>query len=211
MKNRKQLLLILVMLAYSFAVTSCTRRTEPPTKQQPEVSQKTASSVIGAVAPQDIDKKGTEVGTVEFVVRDPEFAQDGPSPYVSIEKPSESIRFMDKPDEIVVQDRELCIIVDYPVTGVWEFKIPSAHPTGFTRAELAKEISRIYHAVYAEEERTTKIKIIPIERREKVLNRNKTDGKYGIWGHDIGDLVLYRVELRRHANGKMYALLGIDS
>jgi len=211
MKNRKQLLSIFVILAFPFVVTSCNRRTETPTMQQPAMPVKTVSSVIGAAALQDIDKKGTVIGIVEFVVRDPEFAQDGPSPYVSIENPSKSIQFMDKPDEIVVQDRELCIIVDYPVTGGWEFNITSAHPTGFTRSELVKEISRIYHAVYAEEERTTKIKIIPFERREKVINRNKTDGKYGIWGHDIGDLALNMVEVRKHANGKLYALLGIDS
>jgi len=36
-------------------------------------------------------------------------------------------------------------------------------------------------------------KVIPVEIRAqmgRLLNRNETDGKYGIWGHDIGDLWL---------------------
>lgn len=44
-----------------------------------------------------------------------------------------------------------------------------------------------YQEIYALEKDSTKIK----EGKVKgMLNRNKTDGCFGIWGHDIGDLVL---------------------
>ena len=40
-------------------------------------------------------------------------------------------------------------------------------------------------------------KVLPIDMRQKagqiLLNRETTDGKYGIWGHDIGDLVIERL------------------
>ena len=118
---------------------------------------------------------------------------------------------MDKPNEIVLSSRELHIIVDYPVTGVWKCKISSGNSKGFTRVELVNEISRAYHSIYAEEERTTKTKIVPNAQKKTMFNRHQTDGKYGVWGHDIDDLVLYNVELRKTVDGTLFAMLGIDS
>ncbi len=118
---------------------------------------------------------------------------------------------MDKANSIVVASNVLHIVVDYPVAGEWEFKVVSADPKGFTNADLARQISRVYHAMYDEEERTSIIKVVPMEQRKRLINRNKTNGKFGIWGHDIGDLVLHTVEIYQARDGKLTAVLGIDS
>jgi len=36
-------------------------------------------------------------------------------------------------------------------------------------------------------------KVLPIDLRKGLLNRHKTDGVYGIWGHDIDDLVIEKL------------------
>jgi hypothetical protein len=225
MKIQHQFLSILAMLFLLIAALSCDRKaeTEPITHpntttksahvdQSKVTTQKTGRTKYEA-KPHDPKRMGLIVGTIKFVVRDPDpvWADYGPSPYVSMENPGKAIKYMDKPDEIVVSSNELHVVIDYPVTGEWEFKITSGGSKGFTRAELAREISRVYHALYVEEERTTKIKVIPPKERKKLYNRNQTDGKFGIWGHDIGDLELHTVELHKGADGKLYAILGIDS
>ena len=98
-----------------------------------------------------------------------------------------------------------------PLSGEWKFPVKSQSPKGFTRADLARSISNTYKAVYAEEERTTQIKVVPLDQRTGLINRNKTNGKYGIWGHDLGDLVLHTVEVTKRADGILVAHLGIDS
>lgn len=51
-------------------------------------------------------------------------------------------------------------------------------------------------------------KVLPLELRRKqggLLNRHATNGKYGIWGHDIGDLVIEGITYR---NGTLYLSIG---
>lgn len=36
-------------------------------------------------------------------------------------------------------------------------------------------------------------KVVPVEMRGSFMNRHETDGIYGIWGHDIGDLGIERL------------------
>ncbi len=38
-------------------------------------------------------------------------------------------------------------------------------------------------------------------RRRGIINRNQTNGKYGIWGHDIGDLDLSAVIVKKTGDG----------
>ena len=223
MRIQQQFPSILAILLSLVAGLSCDRNPETGSTTRPgavsksthvgqrvEVTEET-DRVEYEAKPHDASQKGSVVGKIEFEVRDPEWVDDGPSPYVSIENPGKDIKFMDNPNEIVVSSKELQVVIDYPVTGIWEFKITSTNSEGFTRAGLAEEISRVYQFLYSEEERTTKIKVVPSEQRKKLLNRNRTNGKYGIWGHDIGDLDLHTVELHKTADGKLYAVLGIDS
>ena len=39
--------------------------------------------------------------------------------------------------------------------------------------------------------------VIPIEHRGSILNRNTTDGVYGIFGHDLEDLVIEHIHYNR--------------
>ena len=154
---------------------------------------------------------GPQIATIEFSVRHPEWKDDGPSPYVSVDDPARDIRFMDAPTQIVLESRTLTVMIDYPTTGEWSFQVQADTPKGFTRAGLAIRISQIYHAMYDEEARTSKVKVVPPDERKGIANRNRTTGKYGIWGHDIGDLALSTVEIHRAPDGTFYAVLLVDS
>ncbi len=59
---------------------------------------------------------------------------------------------------------------------------------GFTRALLARLISDEYHNIYEIEEQTTDKSPALLSGW---LNRNETNGAYGIYGHMIEDLLLH--------------------
>lgn len=65
--------------------------------------------------------------------------------------------------------------------------------------------------MYEEEEATAIIKTVPPEKRNKMYNRNETNGKYGIWGHDIADLVLSEIHVYEDADKKLILALMIES
>ncbi len=78
---------------------------------------------------------------------------------------------------------------DYPLSG--KFVLSIDHPTGkteWTRRELFLAIKSGYERIYAEEE-----------------DADLTDeaGPYGIWGHDIGDLVVEMVHIKPNAPIKL--------
>ncbi|MDO6432966.1 hypothetical protein Q4E93_20325 [Flavitalea sp. BT771] len=87
----------------------------------------------------------------------------------------------------------------------------ASHSSGFTRRQIILEISKRYHQMYEEEERTATIKTIPVEQRKTMYNRNETNGKYGIWGHDLSDLELSTINIYRNAEGRIYLVLDIES
>ncbi|WP_300027237.1 hypothetical protein [uncultured Maribacter sp.] len=82
---------------------------------------------------------------------------------------------------------------------------------GFTRKELAQKISIEYNRIYEEEEDSANTKTTPLEKRQGLINRNKTDGKYGIWGHDIDDLDLSAIILSKMPNGELKLELIVES
>ena len=111
---------------------------------------------------------------------------------------------------MVFTGTNLIVVLDYPLHNESTFPINASAPSGFTRAEIVRKIADLYKKVYEEEARTSKIPVTPPEQR-KSYNRNETNGKYGIWGHDLGDLELHTIELSREADGTVSAHLGIDS
>ena len=64
--------------------------------------------------------------------------------------------------------------------------------------------------MYIDEENTATIKTLPMKDR-KIMNRNETNGKYGIWGHDLSDLVLTSIKVYKNRKGQIYLTLEIDS
>jgi len=102
----------------------------------------------------------------------------------------------------IVTDNSIRIQFDYPLTN----KLIKSYKTtksGFTKSELIRRISTEYKSIYREEVTTSTI--IP-RLMDRSFNRNRTNGKYGIWGHTLSDLQLCSL---RRVNG-LY-VLQIDS
>lgn len=147
--------------------------------------------------------------TITFEVKaDPKDYEGGIQPWASVKNPKTDLPNLIKKDEIVISEKDVTIIIDYPLTNKYQFDLNSEN--GFTREILLTEISKHYFKLYDEEEKTATIKTIPMEKRT-MYNRNETNGKYGIWGHDIGDLVLTEIEVYKTTDGKIILALGIDS
>jgi hypothetical protein len=95
----------------------------------------------------------------------------------------------EKPDEneiILKKNKEYTLFIRYPLSNPYK-KVFKTSIKGMSRKELVKLIVDAYHEIYDTEESTSKIMpdLIP-----GMYNRNTTEGKYGIWGHDLGDLML---------------------
>ncbi len=148
---------------------------------------------------------------ITFQVDDPGNKSEGPSPYVNLAEPAKDLKQMRNAEEVVFTGTELIVILDYPLRKEVSFSISASSPRGFTRAELARKVADLYKRVYEEEAQTSKIAVIPLEQRKGLINRNETNGRYGIWGHDLSDLVLHTIEISRKADGTIVAYLGIDS
>jgi len=115
------------------------------------------------------------------------------------------------PEEVVIPFEHVELVIDYPLTTPAKIELDAEHPVGFTRAELIKEIAEAYAHVYEAEEDTATLKTIPFADRGPRLNRNRTDGVYGIWGHDLADLVITAAHWTRKANGVIVVELHVES
>lgn len=115
-------------------------------------------------------------------------------------------------NEIVLKSNQITektqILIDYPLEDEFYFplrKEGSCYSGDLTAGEIIDRVLEIYQEIYQVEAETTTVKpgYLP-----GMLNRNATDGKYGIYGHDLCDLVLVSV----HFNPKENMIdLGIDS
>lgn len=92
--------------------------------------------------------------------------------------------------DVVIPNEVLNVKFDYPLSNKVVFKYEKNK--GFSLRELVDNICKSYSQIYKEEKRTSKERG---GRMHGMLNRNKTDGKYGIWGHDLGDLALEGLDI----------------
>lgn len=157
------------------------------------------------------DNLGELISKIAFNVKtnNKEDFENGIIPWASIANFKEDITNLIDKDEIVLIQPSIKIIIDYPLTNQYEFSLTSEN--GFTRKQLLTEISKHYYKLYEEEEKSATIKTIPVEKRTQMYNRNETNGKYGIWGHDIADLVLAEILIFKTAEGKIVLTLNIES
>jgi hypothetical protein len=117
---------------------------------------------------------------------------------ISLESPDKDLGKVD--DKKIVLDKPITVLVEYPVSGSWEF--PLAPPKGgWTQASLARSIADLYHHIYEEEARTSKVAAGHVPG---LMNRDETNGTFGVWGHDLGDLVLEGIDFDEDADGKPY-------
>jgi hypothetical protein len=85
-------------------------------------------------------------------------------------------------DELITPLDVLKFTIDYPLTHPAIFKVACAG--GFTRKDFIKAVYYAYKTVYDEEGTE------PEDSRSIPLNRARSYGKYGIWGHVLSDLWL---------------------
>jgi len=131
---------------------------------------------------------------------------EDPGIYFNLESPYETLQFLQNPEEIVIEDERITVEVNYPLDKSYMFPLFSPTEKGFSRAELGLAISSLYRWIYDFEEQTSNT---PTSNHSGILlNRNKTTGYFGVWGHDLGDLVLSGV---RYNEQKKAWVLDIDS
>lgn len=199
---------VIILLAF-FTASSCKQSANKSTVDEKPVTNKT----VVAVSPEE-EELGPVIFTIDFKVKatgeDKQYYEDGYITFVNIDNPQQDLNNLQDGDKIVLPYTPVQLIIDYPLDRPAEFVL-SAVGTGFTKKQLVEEISKRYHRIYKEEETTANTKTTPMEDRKTLANRNTTDGKYGIWGHDITDLVLSSVEVHKSASGKITLTLGIDS
>lgn len=120
-------------------------------------------------------------------------SSDCVSPYVSLANPTAAIDGMQDGDEIVLTTQRMTLVIDYPLTHVYEATIESDSPAGFTRKEVAELVSTHYQKIYAEEARTSSLREETYADRggSMLLNRAPTNGTYGIMNHFLSDLMLH--------------------
>lgn len=180
------------------------------------------SLVLGCSSQQsetnkELEKSAYKVGPSEisFHVRtsdkeDLEIFEDEIIPWISIKDPEKSFENLVNKEEIVLKASKAILMIDYPLNKPVEIEIKSKGKDGFSRIELVRLISQEYNRIYDEEEASAEVKTVPLEEREGLINRNETDGKYGVWGHDIEDLDLSRI-IVHHNNGIPKLELYIES
>ncbi len=136
-------------------------------------------------------KKDTQI-LFEVLTLDEE-ADAETNPWISVDNPHEELKLLVGRDDVVLSSSIAILVIDYPLENPVEIEITSKSNKGFSRGELVEIISAEYKKIYQTEESTASIKTIPPAKRNGSINRNTTNGKYGIWGHDIGDLDLSEI------------------
>ena len=158
----------------------------------------------------ELTQGATEI-TFEVKVDSKEGFENDIMPWISIKNPELEIENLIGKDDIVINNNIVTLIIDYPLDKPVEINIKSKLNNGFKKRELVEIVSREYNRIYKEEEESTKVKTIPLEEREGLINRNQTDGKYGIWGHDIDDLDLSGIITRKTKDGEIRLELIVES
>jgi hypothetical protein len=166
--------------------------------------QKSGTAVVSSALTSKIEFK------VKGKLNDTDVFKDRIIPWISIADPGKETDSLIDANEVVTQFTKATLIIDYPLTNKATLEL-TTDGKGLTRKQLILLISKKYHEVYDEEEATATIKTAPPKDRGQLLNRNKTNGKYGIYGHDITDLDLDWVEVTQGADGKIYLTLEIES
>jgi hypothetical protein len=147
----------------------------------------------------------------EVKTTDKELSPDGIIPWISIEDADKEVSNLIGKNEIVLTEQVVDVTIDYPLENATTIELRSDKKFGFTRAELILKIRAEYKRIYKEEESSAKEKTIPIEKREGLINRNATNGKYGIWGHDLEDLDLSEIIVHKKSGKKTRLELYIES
>lgn len=122
-----------------------------------------------------------------------------------------AVAMLELRDEIVIPFPKAILVIEFPLTHPALVTINAALPQGFTRGELVRVICDEYAHIYAAEEGTALNTEAQVEERGTRLERNRTDGAYGIWGHRLDDLVLSSARWVKQSNGDVRIELHVES
>lgn len=125
--------------------------------------------------------------------------------------PDRALAMLELRDEIVIPFPKAFLVIEFPLTNPAHVAISAALPQGFTRGELVRLICEEYAHIYAAEEGTALNSEASVEERGPRLERNRTDGAYGIWGHRLDDLVLRSARWVKQSNGDVRIELHVES
>ena len=131
-------------------------------------------------------------------------------PDMRIADPKAALGMLQMRDEIVIPFAKATLMIEFPLTHPTQVAISSALPQGFTRGELVQTICEEYAHVYAAEEGTA-TGGVDVEHRGGKLERPRSDGAYGIWGHALEDLVLRSARWVKQSNGDVRVELHVDA
>lgn len=108
----------------------------------------------------------------------------------------ESGRKSPDPKETVLSAGEYTLVIDYPLSNPFKKKFKVAKG-GMTRAKLVALVIKSYKKIYADEDKDmgTQTGFIP-----GMLNRATSEGRYGIWGHVMEDLMLHTATVQKNGN-----------
>lgn len=119
-----------------------------------------------------------------------------------IADPDHAVSQLERADEIVIPHQYATLVIEFPLSSPVTLAITAPIPYGFTRAQLVRTICDEYENLYDIEEATAHTKPLPPEERAR-LGRNRTDGLYGIWGHDLPELVMTAVHWTRSPDSRV--------
>jgi len=210
----KKSILAIVCIVFVSCQTSTNKTSSTEKTIIPSDDNKNHSELLEKLEQQSVninyDSLGEIISRISYGIKTNDLAnfEDGKIPWIRIDSPQIEIQNLIDKDETVIKESNVIVFVDYPLTNTYTFELTS--PKGFTRTQLIYEISKQYYQLYDEEERTAKTKTLSLEQRT-IYNRNRTDGKYGIWGHDIGDLVLAEIIVYKTSKGMIFLTLEIES
>ncbi|MFX1525452.1 MAG: hypothetical protein ACFFCC_18240 [Promethearchaeota archaeon] len=106
-----------------------------------------------------------------------------------------------KPNEVVIDEEELTMVIDYPLSAKVRIKLKKKG--GFTRLFIFKSIYEAYKQIYKEEDEESG----DPGTYNNLYNRKRAGGKYGIWGHYLEDLVIESVIYNPKKN-ELYMFIG---
>lgn len=105
-------------------------------------------------------------------------------------------------DEVCVRAPEITLVVGYPFEGNYAVKVRSSQSSGFTRAELFRQIVRVHAAMY---EGAT------LAPSKLLFNTHVESPGFGTAYHRIDDLVVEEVVIEERAGGDLYAWIHLGS
>lgn len=121
---------------------------------------------------------------------------------VSLIRSEETV--IDDMDDVVVPAQEARITFDYPLSVVAISTVKASTPIGITRGDILLAIHDGYVQIYQEEDAASPPS--NLENGGPLVNREHTGGRFGIFGHDIDDLVVESIRFREHDGSYFIAM-----